>query len=301
MSKTIYAIDRLINKPVAIQGEISDELHSKDMCIYKDEDGKEMVAEILWYDVRAEKKWTYVAKLESWEKIMFEKNQDKAKKLFVDFKKSFKAAFPESKPITARMNLSWNHVYFYFYAETRFNFSDFVRSFRQKIGMKFFIYQVWARDRVRLHPNLDERYDPSGLPLTYHLFKHSLPWVDGETISVQQLGWRNNDRLKDRSGKLDHTLNFEKDFYVEENKKYPHHGQVVSLDWKLMKCTWYNVLTWEIHMRWKADEDKKEDGRWHGEFQKIDLETYQKNVKKVTWVPSRSRSHRRDTRRFSKK
>jgi hypothetical protein len=139
------------------------------------------------------------------------------------------------------------------------------------------------------------------LPLTYHLFRHALPWVDGETISVQQLWWRNNDRLKDRSWKLDHTLNFEKDFYVEESKKYPHHGQVVSLEWKLMKCTWYNILTGEINMRWKADEDKKEDWRWHGEFSKIDLETYQKIAKKVTWVPSRSRAPRREVRRSPKK
>jgi len=39
----------------------------------------------------------------------------------------FKKEFPESVPVTARMNLYATEIYFYFYAETRFNFAEFVK------------------------------------------------------------------------------------------------------------------------------------------------------------------------------
>lgn len=278
MSTICYWIDRLINKPVKITGKLPDDLKAKDMCIYKDEDGKEMVATILWYEIKAEKKWVFKAVMTADEKEKFETNQDKAKELFVLFKTSFSEQFPEAKPITARMNLRWNHIYFYFFAETRFNFSEFVKWFRQKIWMNFFLYQVWARDRVRLHPNLHERYDPSWLPLTYHIFKHTLPEVDGDALNVQQLWWRNIERLKDWSWKMDYTINFEKQFYEEEIKRYPSHGQVLALEWKRYKCTWHNLLTWEINLRWQWDEDKRDDWRWHGEFKKITLDLFENHA-----------------------
>jgi hypothetical protein len=47
MATTCYGIDRLINKPVKITGDIPEDLKLKDKCIYKDEDGKQMVATIL--------------------------------------------------------------------------------------------------------------------------------------------------------------------------------------------------------------------------------------------------------------
>jgi hypothetical protein len=49
------------------------------------------------------------------------------------FASKFTAEFPEAVPLTARMNSSGNQVYFYFFAETRFQFGEFVKSFRQQI------------------------------------------------------------------------------------------------------------------------------------------------------------------------
>ena len=95
------------------------------------------------------------------QRAAFDAHQQQAKELNVVFKDEFKRSFPESVPLTSRMNLHGDQIYFYFYAETRFNFADFVRSFRERIKMKFFLYQVGARDRVRLHPNLNERFDSS--------------------------------------------------------------------------------------------------------------------------------------------
>ena len=276
MSKTtIHILDRLINKPVALQADLTwFNLQPKDLIVYKDKEGKEMVGTYLGYKTSVDKKGTFLYPLNWSELDVFNQYQVTATDLYETFKKDFSEAFPTSKPITARMNLQWNQVYFYFYAETRYNFAEFVKSFRQKIGYKFFLYQVGSRDRVRMHPHLEEWYDPSGLPLTYHIFKHSLPNVEGETVAVQQLWGRNNDRLRDWSGKLDHTLNFEKEFYEEESKKYPQHGQIITIYDKKMKCTGYNILTWEIKLRGKGDD---ETSRYrNGEFKKITLEEYQK-------------------------
>ncbi len=130
MNKTeniIYAIDRLINKPVRISCTQETVCTPKQRIIYKDEKGKDMVATVLGYTVDAEKKGRYVMPLEGGEETMFEQNQEKAAELFKTFKQLFRKAFPESKPISARMNLSGNHIYFYFFAETRFDFSEFVK------------------------------------------------------------------------------------------------------------------------------------------------------------------------------
>jgi cell fate regulator YaaT (PSP1 superfamily) len=101
------------------------------------------------------------------------------------FAEKFTKEFPEAVPLTARMNSHGNQVYFYFFAETRFQFGEFVKTFRQQIGYHFFLYQVGARDRVRLHPRLEERYDPSGMPLMYHIFKHPLPNVESDMLASQ--------------------------------------------------------------------------------------------------------------------
>lgn len=107
--------------------------------------------------------------------------------MYLLFKDIFPKQFPEAVPITARMNLHGNQIYFYFYAETRFQFSEFVKQFRQQIGYHFFLYQVSSRDRVRLQPNLETRYDPSGMPLMYHIFKHPLPNIENDIVGQQQL------------------------------------------------------------------------------------------------------------------
>jgi hypothetical protein len=53
------------------------------------------------------------------------------------------------------MNLQGTQVYFYFYSEQRFVFTDFIKNFRNQIGMNFFLFQVGARDMVRLSYDAD--------------------------------------------------------------------------------------------------------------------------------------------------
>jgi hypothetical protein len=130
--------------------------------IYSDEDDNEMVGILLGYDVSTSKKGKFLYPLIGEQAKHFAKYQRKSLELFEIFKQDFKAEFPTSVPVTARMNLQGNQAYFYFYADTRFNFSDFVREFRRKIGYNFFLYQVGARDRIRLDPKADGMYCASG-------------------------------------------------------------------------------------------------------------------------------------------
>ncbi len=280
---TTTILDRLIHKPVTLTiPKWTDLSHLKngDFLIYRDEEGKDLVWEYLWYTLQNTKKWKFVSVLEGTNRTNFDLYQKKAAELYREFKKDFGSEFPDSVPITSKASLYWDQIYFYFYAETRYNFADFVRAFRNKVKKKFFIYQVWSRDRVRLHPNRDEWFDASWLPLMYSIFRHPLEMVEHDTVQVQHLDWRDPERLKDRSWKYDHTLAFEKEFYKEESKRYPTRWWVVRYKWEKVKCVWNNYLTQEIKLRWKSEW--KDDFRW--EWMVITLDEYlQDKNKKKQW------------------
>ena len=171
--------------------------------------------------------------------------------LFETFKTDFKKEFPESVPVTARMDLSGYQVYFYFYAETRFNFVSFVKEFRGKIGMNFFLYQVGARDRIRLDPKADGMYCASGhgTGLDCKMFRHPMPTVESETIMMQQLEGRDIEKLKGLCGKLKCSLNYEKEIYQEENRKYPKKGSSVLYKKEPYICIGFNILTQDIKLK----------------------------------------------------
>jgi len=183
MKWTVYSVlDRLIQKPVSMEfdEEALKYLSHGDRVIYKDSDNKEYVGDFLGYETDSEKTGKFIRKVE-WKEIeKFESNKIKANKLYTSvFLPIFVKNFPNAKPICARMSIYGNFIYFYFCSNKRLDFSSLISTFREKLSMRFFIYQVNPRDRVRLHPNLDERYDAHGMPLSYHTFKHGLenvPW-----------------------------------------------------------------------------------------------------------------------------
>lgn len=267
---SFYVLDRLINKPVRIAGDQPEGVSYGHKIIYKDDEGQDMVGIVLWYDMETSKTWTLIAPLRDAQETQFNTNQQKALDLFVTFKKDFKEWFPESVPVTARMNLAGNLVYFYFYAETRFQFADFVRSFRQKIGYNFFLYQVWARDRIRLDPRADGMYCASwhGTWLDCKIFRHPMPNVESDTVMLQQLEGRDVEKLKWLCWKLKCSLNYEKEYYESETKKYPHKWMFFRYQWDDVKCIWFNILTQEIKIR----NDKTE------QILKINLDEYQKTL-----------------------
>jgi len=270
----IYVLDRLILKPVKITCKQPVDLPPKSRVIYLDEENKEAAGTILGYETSCNKTGTFARQIMGKDLDTFMGYQDKAIQLYDLFAEKFTAEFTEAVPLTARMNSMGNQVYFYFFAETRFQFGEFVKSFRQQIWYHFFLYQVGSRDRVRLHPRLEERYDPSGLPLMYHIFKHPLPNVESDMLASQGLDGRSSDKMKDRSGKLDHTLLFEAERYTQESKRYPIRWSIVRRQGQERKCMWFNLITEEIKLRGKSDDDSWSDRR--GERKKVFLDELQK-------------------------
>ena len=286
----ITVMDRLINKPVTIECEESIAYAPDTWIVYADPRDKNPskpthhVWELLGYTLPAEKKWTYIHTLDTEWLAAFKKLEEKADMYYQKFKPAFKEAFPDSAPITARMSFDGSQVYFYFYAENRYDFAEFVRAFRRQVRVRFFIYQVGARERVRLHPARHERYDANGLPLMYSVFKHSLGKVDSDLVYDQWLRGRSAERLKDWSGKLDHTLAFEQDIYAEEIPKYPKKWSVVAYLWDNYMCIWYNILTQNINLR---GEERDKPWKFYGNFITITLDEYQTHATPVSMRPKK--------------
>ncbi|MDR2541631.1 MAG: hypothetical protein LBD11_07985 [Candidatus Peribacteria bacterium] len=90
-------------------------------------------------------KWlcvNYVRILKEQEKTDFDEQQQIALKIFPTFKKEFQAEYPNSVPITARFQIFSNQLYFFFYSEERYVFTEFVKRFREKLGMNMFLFQI---------------------------------------------------------------------------------------------------------------------------------------------------------------
>jgi cell fate regulator YaaT (PSP1 superfamily) len=143
----------------------------------------------------------------------------KAKAHFPLFKKMFKAAFPGAVPITARYHMFASQRYFYFYAEQRFNFVEFIKEFRQALGWQFFLFQIGARDMIKMSPGTDHIVGCNGLNLCCKS-NRPLPSIDVEDLLIQHLDGRDIERLKGRCGKLKCSLIYEVETYIEESKAY---------------------------------------------------------------------------------
>jgi cell fate regulator YaaT (PSP1 superfamily) len=248
---TIYVMDRLINKPLKIQN-MPDHIHPKawEKIVYKESWQHTLVVGInLWYEVETVKTGIFVEILQ-WTKLpQFETYQQLALNTYTLFRQQFKKAFPDSTPITARCNFLGDTFYFYFYAETRYNFAEFVKIFRAQINKKFFIYQVWARDMMRLHPDSKLYLVDCGCGSMWCCGTGPLPTIEMDTIALQWLEGRDIEKLKGRCWKLKCSLVFEQYLYEQESKKFPTKWEIVVYGDKSGKCINCNIMTEEVTIR----------------------------------------------------
>jgi cell fate regulator YaaT (PSP1 superfamily) len=138
---------------------------------------------------------SYERILQEKEKADFEQQQQIALKIFPTFKKEFQAEYPNSVPITARFQIFSNQLYFFFYSEERYIFTEFVKRFREKLGMNMFLFQIGARDMMRMSPGADGMYGPCGNQLCCKS-NMVLPNIEIETVIIQNLEGRDIERLK---------------------------------------------------------------------------------------------------------
>jgi cell fate regulator YaaT (PSP1 superfamily) len=244
-------MDWLIHKPITlIMPEWAPTPNIWAYVVYRSDTDKNLVGTYIGYPVESAKTGTYIETL-WWEKLdRFDRYQRKSADLFSMWKKEFKAKFPQTKPVTARSNLQWDTVYLYFYCEERLDFSDFVRYFRTKMPVKFFLYQIGARDMVRLAPNAKEWLSECGCWPMWCCGSGPLPTVEMENIAIQSLEWRDTEKLKGRCGKLKCSIVFEKWLYLEELANFPFKWQEVRVD-KTTKgiCVGHNIMNGEVSVK----------------------------------------------------
>ena len=160
--KQAYVLDRYTNKNFLVKN-IDDALFAKlrygDKIVYEAADqtgtSKLSVGTYLGHEVPTDRQAMFKKLLEGEEKTYFDEQQAFALDIFPLFKKLFKQSFPDSVPVTARFHIYGDQIYFYFYSEERYVFTDFVKELRQELGKNIFLFQIGARDMVKMSPGAD--------------------------------------------------------------------------------------------------------------------------------------------------
>ena len=131
-------------------------------------------------------------------------------------------------------------------------FWDFVKELRAEIWKNLFLFQIWARDMMRLDPAAKDYAVGSDCGmLTACQSLNPLPSVEVECIGLQGVDGRDMERLKGRCWKLKCSLMYELEIYQEEVKNFP-------TKWSTIKCPWsnenwivssYNIMTREVILK----------------------------------------------------
>ena len=256
--EALYVLDFFMNKNFKISDcpeEIKKNLKHGEKIIYRCEDKgnmKDSIGIIVGYPLPIERKGEFVRAMSQEEQQKFCEDQKIALDFFPLFKKKFKSEFSGSKPITARYNPLGDQIYFYFYSEDRYVFGDFVKNLRNIVGKNIFLFQVGARDMMRLDPCAKDYAIGSDCWMHQACLSYGLmPSVEVECVSLQGLDWRDLERLKGRCGKLKCSLMYELEIYQKECKNFPQ-------KWTKLPCPWtnqngivssFNIMTREVVLK----------------------------------------------------
>lgn len=132
---------------------------------------------------------SFIKKLTPSDNEDFMKQQEYALKIFPLFKTKFKKVFPGSKPITARYNPLMDQLYFYFYSEGGICLVICEGNW-EEIGKSIFLFQVGARDMMRLDPNSKDYVVGSDCGMEIACQGYGLASVEMEAIAMQGLEGR---------------------------------------------------------------------------------------------------------------
>lgn len=230
----VYVLDWYTSKNIEVE-KVNDEAFAKfkvgDKLVYTTQDqawiNKLSVGIYIWHTIVTDRKWTFDRILWGDDKVFFEEQQKMALEIFPIFKKLFKKYFTDSIPVTARYHIFSDQIYFYFYSEERYMFSEFVKELKDLLGKNIFLFQVGARDMIKMSPATDCIVWCNGIHLCCKSTR-PLPSIEIENIILQNLEWRDIERLKWRCGKLKCSLVYEVELYLEESKKFPPKGSLVE-------------------------------------------------------------------------
>ncbi len=206
----------------------------------------------IWYDCEYDYEVSFLYKLNNKQLERFYSLDKKAKDIYYNVKDDLKLVFPNLKFVIAKMNFTGSIIYIYFYSEDRVDFRPYLQEVKQLIWMNFFLYQVWARDRVRLHPESKNICWScwQWLCCTKHMCK--IPSVETSTISLQSLQTQSMDSLKWVCWKLKCCLKYEEKIYEKELEAYPELWSTIEKEWKIYTVIGVNVLMKYIFVKDQA-------------------------------------------------
>jgi len=203
---------------------------------------KKYIWTYVWYNCNYDYEVKFLYKLSDKQLERFNYLDKKAKDIFYNVKNDLKIVFPMLKFINAKMNYTWDTIYLYFFSEDRIDFRDWLSDLRQLIGMNFFLYQVWARDRIRLHPDSINMCWDCWNNLCCVRTMEKLESVKTSTINLQNLQTQWIDKQKWLCWKLKCCLKYEEEIYEKEIVNYPEIWTKLEKDWKIYTVIGVNVI-----------------------------------------------------------
>ena len=256
---SLYVLDRYTSKNLIVDNipdAIFDELQHREKIVYRVQDKNQeilSIGEVVKHELDTDRHARFEKRLE-WEDLTyFTQMQEYAASIYPDFRKTFRKTFVWSIPVTARFHIYADQIYFYFFAQERYVFTEYVRNLRHKLGKNIFLYQVGARDLVRLSPWYDNIIWYNNISLCEKSTR-DLPEVSMEDIVLQNLEGRDIEKLKTRYGKFKPSLWYEVDLYQEESKMYPPKWSLVkdstgTISGRVLS---YNIMLGDVKI--KSDE-----------------------------------------------
>jgi len=224
-------------------------LKTWDKVVYKRDDGQKYVWTYIGYECKPDLSGNFLYKLDGVGLEKFHQLDKRAKEIFDSIKDELKFIFPMLKFITAKMNFTWDVLYLYFYWETRVDFREWLNDLRKLIWMKFFLYQIWARDRIRLHPKASEMVGDCGHRLCCTQTLCRIDSIETKTVHLQNLQTQGIDKQKWVCGKLKCCLKYEEEIYLKELNDYPEIWAELEIEGKKYNVIWINTLSKYVFLK----------------------------------------------------
>jgi len=156
---------------------------------------------------------------------IFEENKKFEERVYSECKKGLKEIAQPIKLAFVEYQFDHRKLTFYFTAAKRINFKSIVEYLSKKYSMNIGVHQIGVREHARLHGGLG----PCGRDLCCRTFLSNFQPVSIRTVKEQNLSLSML-KMAGACGRLACCLAFERDYYVEELKKYPPIGTPVTTE-----------------------------------------------------------------------
>lgn len=178
----------------------------------------------------------------------FEKLRKKEKRKSRILKRASEIVEKSSLPmklVDVHLSLDGGNLIFAFTAPGKIDFRQLVKDLSKEFHRSIRLHQINPREEMRIFLNIGS----CGRPLCCLSFLKSLGGVKTDFIQEQQLTHRGIDRLSGPCGRLKCCLMYEREFYLEQIKKFPQIGTKVKIEDKEGKVVGLHLLKESIDLK----------------------------------------------------